>query len=269
MKTNVVAELCKSYHLPPFASSVHAMDAAADLHHKRDGDDWRGERNRESEEEEYDPLLEDEEQFEAPSGRGVLRPGLHGESDPGEGQPPGLHGGSDPEGWQLPVSARRRVQDPESLLLQRPEEPPPELPEEVPELNLQLELSELPHCQVKTKAENYYAYTTETYQHYKTEERRKEVKVKEEEEERGGEVRKGGRKTKKEEEGKRKERRKKRKERTKEAPGHHGQGQDQTYKKGTQAQGPDQAQGQGKGRNGQGAKWAGAKAKAKADAKAK
>ena len=62
----------------------------------------------------------------------------------------------------------------------------------------------LTSCQVKTKAETYFNYTTGTYQHYKTAEKRKEVKVKEEEEERGGEVRKGGRKTKKEEEGEKK-----------------------------------------------------------------
>ena len=37
------------------------------------------------------------------------------------------------------VSVQRRVQDPESLLLQRPQEPLPELPEEIPELDLQLE----------------------------------------------------------------------------------------------------------------------------------
>ena len=125
-----------------------ASAAAADLpgpHHEAD---W-GELSEESDREE-DPVLEPE----LPSGSGKRRRSessgkereLRPEREllPERGQPAVHPGGPDPEGWQLPVSAQRRVQDPESLLLQRPQEPLPELPEEVPELNLQLELSELP-----------------------------------------------------------------------------------------------------------------------------
>ena len=51
-------------------------------------------------------------------------------------------GKDEEQGWQLPVSSRGRRD--EDLLLPRPEPqleaPPPDLPEELPELNLQLEL---------------------------------------------------------------------------------------------------------------------------------
>ena len=132
-----------------------ASAAGADLPGLYHEADW-GELSEESDREE-DPVLEPE----LPSGTGKkrsesleeqreLRPerGLLPEKGllPERGQLPVHRGGHDPEGWQLPVSVHRRVQDPESLLLQRPEEPLPELPEEIPELDLQLEeyLPEVP-----------------------------------------------------------------------------------------------------------------------------
>ena len=91
-----------------------------------------------SEQESEDPEVDLEP--EPASGSGVVRScelqgGEQGEEPP-EDQPAELPGEED-QGWQLPVSVRGRGE--EDLLLPRPEVHPPELPEELPELNLQLE----------------------------------------------------------------------------------------------------------------------------------